>query len=278
MRKVILFLTVVAAISFIVAGGLSIAQRFGFLESSEKTMINQEKTLEINGIKEIIIDADDANVYFNPVDSNSVKIIFSGEVVSTNKEVIPQLLVKEESDKLTIEVNRKKAWTLYYKNDLSLFIDIPQKYEETISISASSADVILKELAVDKFMYYSDSGSINLDNIAIKDVFVETSSGKVTFSNFSGNVNVKSDAGDVRIAYKCFDNIVNIETSSGNTELIVPENSEFSLEAKTITGKINNSYPMELINSTENQLIGGVGNSENKIVICSESGDISISK
>jgi len=76
---------------FIVAGGIVIAKSFGILESAEKTKIYQEKTFEISDKKEIYIDTDNADIHFNPVDSNSIKIIFSGEVVSTNKEMIPEL-------------------------------------------------------------------------------------------------------------------------------------------------------------------------------------------
>jgi len=121
-------------------------------------------------------------------------------------------------------VSRKKGWTLYYKNDISLSIDIPKAYAEAISINSSSADATLKNFSVNKFMFQSDLGDINLDDIAVNDLSIETSSGRVALSNFSGNANVKSDSGDVRIEY---------ETKS----------------------------------STENQSIGVIGNSNNKIVI-----------
>ena len=59
---------------------------------------------------------------------------------------------------------------------------------------------------------------------------------------------------------------------------MIPENSQFNIVANTNKGKLSNSFPMEAISSTENHLVGFVGYSDKKVIISSESGDISISK
>lgn len=268
MKKVRLFILIVTAIAVIFVGGASIVLRF----VAEKTMFNQEKKFVIGDKKEIYIDADDVDIHFNPTDSNSIKVVFSGEVASTNKEMVPELSISEESSKLSIKVNRKKGWALYYKNNLSLTIDIPKTYAEAISVNSSSADVKLKNINVNNFVFKSDSGNINLDNITINDVSVETSSGRVAITNFSGNVNVESNSGDVRIEYKHFNNNVDIKVNSGDTKLVIPENSAFNIVANTNKGKLSNSFPVEAISSTENHLVGYVGYSDKKVIISSESG------
>ena len=80
----------------------------------------------------------------------------------------------------------------------------------------------------------------------------------------------------MRPKYKNFNNKIDIDSVSGNTEIILDKESKFYLKAKTTSGDISCDFPITIKDNKKNLLEGNVGTSSNNIIIKTTSGDIDI--
>jgi len=96
--------------------------------------------------------------------------------------------------------------------------------------------------------------------------------------NFTGNLDFSSVSGDVSVSYAEFYNDINIKTTSGDSKIKLPENSEFFLDFKSTSGNVKSDFPITVTESRKNSLRGTVGSSESRITGTSLSGDMNLYK
>ncbi len=90
----------------------------------------------------------------------------------------------------------------------------------------------------------TSSGEQEIENIKSKNSKLLASSGDIEIYNFTGDLNIITSSGKINLDYKEFHNNINITTSSGDIKVILPNNSNFKLEANTSSGDIESNFPI----------------------------------
>lgn len=150
---------------------------------------------------------------------------------------------------------------------------------KTVNLSSASGNTHIENLTSDSFAHVSTSGDITADALYSKASKLQSSSGKSSISKFAGDLNCNSTSGNVSVQYdKEFSNNINITSSSGKIDIKLTQNPEFYLNAKSVSGNISCNFPIALNNSSKDKhtLEGIVKNSNNKILINTTTGNISI--
>ncbi|SHH95082.1 DUF4097 family beta strand repeat-containing protein [Sporanaerobacter acetigenes] len=263
-------------------------------KNTKKENVNEEKTEDIVGIKDIIVETNFVDINFIPESRDDIKIIYSGTIKAN---YIPKLKTKKSDDTLYISAKKEDnnlSQNVSYSN-LKLDIHIPENYKENMKIVSTSGDVNLSKMNFNDLNLATVSGDINLNDLNLKDLVVSTTSGDIDslnisadknmFNSTSGDIEIKNligsvqtntVSGDIEISYKNFNDNIIAATVSGDVNITLPKKSEFQISAQTTSGDLKSNFPITIQGKHKNSLEGTVGSSENKINIGTVSGDVNI--
>ena len=81
------------------------------------------------------------------------------------------------------------------------------------------------------------SGDLFLDSISAEEANFDVSSGEVEITNYTGPVHADVSSGDLKIQVNELKHDIEVELSSGFVSLDLPENADFTLDGKMMSGK-----------------------------------------
>jgi lia operon protein LiaG len=282
-KEVSMGLLAVMVASFIIAGILFF-QSGGYneiLSGKYNNHIDETIPLKAEGVKQIKIACDSADVHIIPVDSNEINVHLYGNTGSNDKKKDPKLDAKIENGQLIINV--KKNFILgvnfVFFEGITLEISVPKNYAADISVNNSSGNTKIEDLALKSFNCDVASGNISINSVTTEECILKLLSGNAKLESFSGNLKANSASGNVSVDYKEFNNNADISVTSGNAKLNLPSNAEFYLSASALSGNLSNAFPITLTgNEKKNSIEGTVVKDNNKITIKTFSGNIDITK
>jgi hypothetical protein len=122
----------------------------------------------------------------------------------------------------------------------------------------------------------TSGGSIAVRQYA-GDTDVRTSGGKLTLENISGKISGRTSAGsiDLSLADPIVDD-VNLDSSAGSIDVIVPPKAGLTVDARTSMGKIRTEIPMLAMNSSDDRLQGTLNGGGKAMVLRASVGSITI--
>jgi lia operon protein LiaG len=299
-KRLVLVLLAVMLISYSIGAAILFASQKPVF-SSEKSNLNIDdvKTANIDGIKEIKITVSSTGINVIPTSDSEFKAHLNGNVMSTSPYTKPDLECYASGSTLYVNVkNNTKVTFGVFTSSLKLVIYIPSSYTNELQLSSSSGSMQVKDLKLnslqcsassgsttienvtaDNFNYSSSSGSLTANGLTTKNSKLSSSSGSKRISGFTGNLNSTSSSGTTRVEYSSFDNDITISASSGSVEVNLPETAAFYLDASASSGSIRSDFPVTVTGSSvKHQLKGVVGNDKNKVKISTSSGSIRITK
>jgi DUF4097 and DUF4098 domain-containing protein YvlB len=146
------------------------------------------------------------------------------------------------------------------------------------SIESSAGRIEVNGSSTEKALAKSNSGDIVWEGLLSKSTGIVTSAGKVILKGSPGNLEHKSNSGDAVFDFDTFAGQVNIETSSGDVQIKLPQDSQFGLDYKSSSGNMTlEDFEITVKGPVEdNELSGNVGNGNSMIKIRSTSGDAKI--
>ena len=164
--------------------------------------------------------------------------------------------------------------------DLSGKMEIDEVNAKNISVDASSGKLAIKKISASEVEIKNKSGEINVGECIVKNGKIENKSGKINLKKSSGNFELKGSSGGILLACKELNNQnISIKNSSGSITLELPDTAEFLLESATASGKIKSDFLLKSSGISEkNKLEGQIGTQENRIILQTASGNISILK
>jgi len=176
-----------------------------------------------------------------------------------------------------------------------LDVYIPENSIEVLKIETVSADTNISDLKVDKFNLNAVSGDFKGGSLFASDLKFNSISGDISLKDYTGDVDINAVSGDVVLeGGDQSDNIevvtisgevcieqeypsnINIKTTSGGVEINLSKDARFYLKAKTVSGDIENSFPIKITSSGRRDLEGMVGSDEKEINLSTNSGDIDV--
>lgn len=142
-----------------------------------------------------------------------------------------------------------------------------------------TGNCLIDRLECKKAKLDSNSGNIEVYDMKTGSLKAVSTSGEITVKMRNGSAELKTTSGDISAEFgESFDS-VKANSVSGSVTLTLPEDSEFSLDAKTITGRITCSdFPVKITSSGDKKLEGTVGNGHSKIEASTNSGNVFIRK
>lgn len=244
--------------------------------------------------EKIYIDISSVETVIVPEDRDDVRAELKGK--GTVK-------VDKHGDEIEVAVKRKGFfWFNWFEMDKTkLTVYIPEDYEKNMAIELGSGDVVfkghssdspmkLKNLAIDigsgsmvlenldveTLAHQSSSGEAEFNSIAAGSGSFEVSSGSVHVKSYSGKLEADVSSGELEIQMERLTDDINLNVSSGDLELDLPDDADFSLNGKKSSGDISSDFPLENKEETDNHLRGKHGNGKYKINADVSSGDIEI--
>ena len=294
-KKFVICLAIIMVASFVIAGIILVVTG-NFSIATEK--IDESKTFDVGGINEIYLDMVSTDINIISTDKEEIRVHFYGEVSTNIKKDIPALVAYESGDELRVEIIRPK--TVFGIGVINIWrtkldVYIPEDSIEVLKIETVSADTNISDLKVDKFNLNAVSGDFKGESLFAGDLKIHTISGDISLKDYTGNIDFNTVSGDAVLGGGSQnDNIkvvtvsgevcieqedssnMNISSISGDVEIDLSEDAWFYLKASTLSGDIENRFPIKIISSGRRDLEGIVGSDEKEITIRTTSGDIDV--
>ncbi len=292
-RKFVIWVAVVMAVSFLCAGiVLMITGNF----SIAVEQIDETKTFDPEEINKIYIDITSTDINIISSTDEEIKVRFSGEVSTNRNRDIPSLVAYKSGDELRIEIIQPKTIFIgisIWRTKLDVYI--PEDSIEVLNMDTTSSDIDIDNLKVSDIDLKSVSGDFKGESIYAENIKFNTTSGDITINDYSGDINIHAVSGDLALeGGSQNENIevvttsgdmyieqedpsdMNISTISGDVGISLSEDAGFHLKVDTVSGDIENKFPIKITSSGRRSLEGTVGNNGKEIIISTTSGDVDI--
>ena len=155
-----------------------------------------------------------------------------------------------------------------------LVIRVPRNWNcNNLEIDAAATDVNIQDLTIRELDFDGASGNLILDNCNIEELDIDTASGDVEFTGILENLDF--DAASAKFYGEFFENPrnLNMDSMSGDLELVLPEDAGFELNMDTVSGSFDTDF---LVGKHDKAYICGEG--QCKIKVSAMSSDVSILK
>ncbi|WP_110112447.1 DUF4097 domain-containing protein [Bacillus sp. CGMCC 1.16541] len=220
------------------------------------------------------------------------------EDVKTDLKGKGKVEVTKRGDTITIKYKRKPFdWFSSFEQS-ELLIYIPEDYHRDMKISLGSCDVILspkKPFHLNNFTLNVGSGDVQLQNVLMNQFKGNIASGDVTMKSIttdvgkfdvsSGEVNVHQYKGrlDANVSSGAFfvqmDELVDaidVDVSSGEATIDLPDNADFTLRGNVSSGDITNHFPLDDSKQEKRTIEGTHGSGKHSIKVDVSSGDLQL--
>ena len=122
----------------------------------------------------------------------------------------------------------------------------------------------------------TSGGSIVVRNFG-GDTKVETSGGRLTFENINGKITGRSSGGSISAKLRApVPGDVNLETSTGSIDVMVPPDAGLDIEAEASSGRVTSELPFTGTRTDRDSMKGKINGGGKSLVLRSGAGSISI--
>ncbi|MCM3569733.1 DUF4097 family beta strand repeat-containing protein [Neobacillus mesonae] len=253
------------------------------------------KAAVTNNVKVIKVDVENVNTEIIPEDRTDLKAVYHGK---------QKLIVTEQGN--LVEVSLKKKWFDWFnfpsfsqKNRLKIYI--PEDYDRNMALDLGSGNINFygpeknKPMNLDVLDVEIDSGNLNLSNMKVKQFKHDVSSGNAAITSLtakSSNINIDSgnttlihysgaikadiSSGRLKVQLDKLNDAIDVDVSSGLTELDLPDDADFTLNGEVSSGFIKNDFPLSSNTSSKKHIKGIHGTGKYKIDLDVSSGILRI--
>ncbi len=291
--RFVIWVAVIMAVSFICAGIiLMVTGNF----SIALEQIDESKTFNAENINKIYIDIKSSDINIIPSADEEIRVRLSGEVSTNRNRDIPSLVAYESGDELRIEIIQQRKVFIginIWRTKLDVYI--PEDSIEVLKVDTVSSDINISDLKVNEIDCNGVSGDFKGESLFAEDIKFDTTSGDVNIKDYTGDINIHTVSGDLVLEDGSQnDNIeavtvsgdmhieqedpsdMNIRTTSGDVGIGLSEDAGFYLKINTVSGDIDNKFPIKITSSSRRNLEGTVGSNGKEIVVSTTSGDINV--
>lgn len=292
-KKIVIGLTVFMLACFITAGAI-LAVMGNLAIKLEK--IDESKSFEQEGIDKISIDVTSTDVEIISTDEDEITVHLYGEVPTNRNTELPALIAYKTGSELRIEIEKPRIIMVginIWRAKLDVYV--PEDLIETLKVDTASSDTRMSNLSINKIIVNTVSGDFKGEALAANSFKLNSTSGDIEIKDHKGEIKIDSVSGDVMLVNGDGDGDIEVSTISGNVyveredscnirigtisgevEINLSGDAQFYFRANSVSGDIENKFPVEIISSGRTGLEGIVGSDEKEIIVSTTSGDISI--
>lgn len=264
-----------------------------FLSTISSWLPFKNETTQANVTKNVDL------IEFNIGSMNTEIIAENRQNVEANLVGKGKVNVRKQGDTITIESQQKwfNLFLPFKKNKLIVYI--PEDYNknmkfdigsgnitynghlkqnelEHLTANAGSGNIYLKNLLITELKANVSSGNINIDSLITKNSNLDISSGNIRLNNYQGRLKANISSGNLKAHFNELTDSININVSSGNAKLDLPNEANFTLKGKIGSGKINNELPLTITKQSNHDIEGIHGTGKHEINLNVSSGKVDI--
>ena len=294
MKKLLIWLASITVVSLGIAA-IVLVLTGNFVVATEK--INESKTFNPEEISEIEVSLVSTDLNILPTTEGEIIVHFYGEVSTNVKRNIPELVAYKTGDKLFVETLTSKDIIVFGINieRTTMDIYIPEIILEELKINVVSGDVIMQDIETVQLKLETVSGDIKIEELIAEKIRTGSTSGDIIVNDYTGDIDIGSTSGDISlingrnnedmdVSAVSGDIFIDqdavsdmkIESTSGDVKIRLAEDSQFYLDIGTLSGDIKHDFSIKIISSSRRDLEGEVGDGDNRIMINTVSGDVTI--
>jgi len=294
MKKLLIILAVTMVVSLGIAAIVMVTTGNFAVDTEE---INESKTFKPEEISEIEVDLVSTDLNIIPTTKGEIIVHFYGEVSTNVNRNIPELVAYKTGDKLYVETLRGKDIIVFGINieRTTMDIYIPEVSLKEFKIKLVSGDVVLEGISAVELDLATVSGDIKVQDLEAEKIRTSATSGDIIVQDYTGNIDAGNTSGDISLidgddnedmdAHTISGDIsieqdgvsdMNIGSTSGDVKIKLPEDSQFYLDISTVSGDIKCDFDMKISSSSRRSLEGAVGDSGDRIMISTVSGDVTV--
>ena len=293
MKKLLIILAVTMVVSLGIAAIVMVTTG-NFTVATEK--INESKTFKPEEISEIEVNLVSTDLNIIPTTRGEIIVHFYGEVSTNMKRNIPELVAYKTGDKLYIEILQRKDIVFGINiSRTTMDIYIPGVILEELKVNVVSGDIILEDIEAADLYMKTVSGDIKIEKLAAEKIRTGSTSGDIIIRDYTGNIDAGSTSGDISLVEGRDNEDVDVSTvsgdilidqdavsdmkigsTSGDVRISLPEDSQFYLDIGTVSGDIKHDFSIKVISSGRRDLEGKVGDGDERIIISTVSGDVTV--
>lgn len=240
----------------------------------ETLVESMEMVFPADQIKNIKIDWAAGNITIRKDDNtDSIKISEISPVAAKH-----HLLCRQSGQTLKIQFSEEPirffgiSDNTYTTKDL--LITVPANWKcSTLEIDAAASVAEIYNLTIAELDYDGASGTLLLDNCSIRELDIDTASGDVEFIGTLGELSFDAASAKFYGEFLRVPNRLKMDTMSGDLEIILPEDSGFTLDLDTMSNSFDTDFE---VGRYDESYICGDGAC--KISISSMSSDVAIYK
>lgn len=278
--------------------------------------IDSTEKISTDGADKITIISVSSEIKITTHNSEQVNAHFYGNVIGFDKGNIPYLEVKKNGSEIMVRIVYPTKTGVNIREDTKLDVAVPEDWNRNIEVKSISGDISADELTGEDITLNTTSGEIKVSEIkaggtisassisgncnidkAVSDYAkINTTSGDVAvgslkaedikFKTISGDAKLNvtaeeaelnSTSGDIDANFLSGFEKISAKSISGNVKLGIPDETEFTVDLKTLSGSIDcKDFSMNITSSGKREFKGKVGSGSGKIDISTTSGNIKI--
>lgn len=153
------------------------------------------------------------------------------------EEVYKRVYIKSTSGKVTVD----KVISESFKSDLTSGKGEFNIFAKDIDVYTTSGTVNIENCTKEKaerIAVKSLSGSRSISGFEAEEFIFDSTSGELTAEGISGKVSVDSTSGNVMLSFAEWNGDLDIDMTSGNTEIILPEGSGIDIDLDCTSGNV----------------------------------------
>ncbi|WP_028778490.1 DUF4097 family beta strand repeat-containing protein [Shimazuella kribbensis] len=253
---------------------------FNFFVPNAKSL---EENISMEDINSIRLDVTSEDLTILPVDGENLKVIVNGRDLN-------QVDFSADLDNNEAKIELRPKWFSFSnKNELKLLVYIPRDKFVNLHITAasrviqvgnhkgskwnisnlnaevSSGTCTLHNLQIDTLNYNGTATDVIVNRVQTRRANMETFSGNMNISHYTGAINLASTSGNIRIQLDKLIGDVRTKMISGNMDMYLPSSSSFILKTDLQSGKVTSTYPIDLKQSSPRQTTAKSGKGDYQI-------------
>jgi len=181
--------------------------------------IRESRSVSAEGASGIAIRTDDGDIRVVAGGGNAITATVEGKTGRTDKGVV--LTVSERDGKVVIEAARKSGPRLISitPGGYELLVTLPERQYELVEIAAVAADIKVENVRANRFA-------------------LETVGGEIETAGVAGNIDARTEAGDIELGVRAIEGVILAETAVGDIEVVTAEAPEkLALDMRTRIGE-----------------------------------------
>lgn len=205
-------------------------------------LINDQKAVPAAGVRSLELRTVSSDIRWHEEEGGAIRIQLRAAAGPDR----PVLVVSEEAGRLVAEVRHRPQVQLFHfgSGGSALEIYAPRKVWDEVGIRTVSGDVELGEVEADQVSVKTVSGALEAEGLLASRSELTTTSGNFELERFRGDLIFHSVSGDLRLAAEGPVGTARLNSTSGHLELDLPDDAQFTLEARTVSGDLSTSFPL----------------------------------